>query len=385
MVSLPRNFPRCGVCSSKLVKNGKTSAGRTRWRCLACGASQVQDRVDITRRSQLERFHNWLLSPLPQHAQGGTGRSFRAQTAWCWNIAVPQPAPTGEVHEVVMLDGTYFQGWCVLIAYAHPFVLGWQWCDREKAIAWHQLLQALPAPGMAVIDGAGSLAAALATCWPDVPVQRCYFHIKAAIRRHVTLQPRLKAGQELSALTNALMTVSTPAQARAWLAQYTAWETRWDTFLKHRSYAGNHRPRPHGIPEYRTWWYTHRELRRARALYRRLIKTNTLFTWLTASPEGRALPRTTSPLEGGPNKAIKDLLRHHRGLPPHRATIAVDWLLNSMTEKPYQPWDLAQPEHWQPSRPRPEIIEPEPGPAWGTNFSWEDGNRLGQGWAGRSN
>ncbi|WP_416375677.1 transposase-like zinc-binding domain-containing protein, partial [Neomicrococcus lactis] len=29
--------PRCGVCDCVLVKNGKTSAGRTRWRCKSCG------------------------------------------------------------------------------------------------------------------------------------------------------------------------------------------------------------------------------------------------------------------------------------------------------------------------------------------------------------
>ncbi|MGQ7785744.1 transposase-like zinc-binding domain-containing protein, partial [Nesterenkonia sp. K-15-9-6] len=29
----PSNQPVCGVCGTKLVKNGKTSAGRTRWRC----------------------------------------------------------------------------------------------------------------------------------------------------------------------------------------------------------------------------------------------------------------------------------------------------------------------------------------------------------------
>lgn len=29
------NRPVCGVCGQRLVKNGKTSSGRTRWRCLA--------------------------------------------------------------------------------------------------------------------------------------------------------------------------------------------------------------------------------------------------------------------------------------------------------------------------------------------------------------
>ena len=81
-------------------RNGQTSAGKTRWRCKTCGASSVQHRPDITRRAQAEAFAAWLLGPVPQHSTGGTGRSFRAQTAWCWNIEIPQPAPTGEVHPV---------------------------------------------------------------------------------------------------------------------------------------------------------------------------------------------------------------------------------------------------------------------------------------------
>ncbi|MGB3886413.1 transposase-like zinc-binding domain-containing protein, partial [Gordonia sp. (in: high G+C Gram-positive bacteria)] len=36
-----RNSPVCGVCANKLVKNGTTSAGRTRWRCKHCGASST--------------------------------------------------------------------------------------------------------------------------------------------------------------------------------------------------------------------------------------------------------------------------------------------------------------------------------------------------------
>ena len=35
----------------------------------------------------------------------------------------------------------------------------------------------LPAPDMVVVDGGRGAAAALAECWPDTKVQRCYFHI----------------------------------------------------------------------------------------------------------------------------------------------------------------------------------------------------------------
>ncbi|MCT1922818.1 hypothetical protein M3C63_13280, partial [Brevibacterium luteolum] len=58
-----RNQPRCGVCANKLVKNGKTTAGRTRWRCKSCGASTTQHRPDITRHAEFQAFLSWLSGP----------------------------------------------------------------------------------------------------------------------------------------------------------------------------------------------------------------------------------------------------------------------------------------------------------------------------------
>lgn len=306
----------------------------------------------------------------------------RATTAWCWNIQVPQPAVTGEILASVMLDGTYFQGWCLLIAYCGQHVLGWQWCDKESKAAWSALLQRLPAPEMVIIDGGRGIAAALAECWPHTLVQRCYFHLFQTVTRHLTMNPRLEPGKQLRALTTALMKIDNLDQARLWIVEYMAWETRWDGFLKHRSYPSAHRQRPHWIGAHQQWWYTHRELRTCRSLFRGLLNRNELFTWLTIDHTAPR-PRTTSPLEGGPNKAIKDLLRLHRGLPPDHARRAVEWLLNNWTESPHQPWELARPEHWTPSKPAPTIPNEPDGPQPGTAFSWEDGTSLQKGWAGR--
>ncbi|WP_420176105.1 IS1249 family transposase [Luteococcus sp. OSA5] len=380
-MQVARNHPRCGVCGAKLVKNGRTTAGRTRWRCKTCGASTTRTRGDITRRAELGAFQAWLLGPTSQAATGGTGRSFRASTSWCWNIPAPQPVVTGEVDEVLMLDGTYLQDWCVIIAFNGTHVQGWQWCNQESKAAYQALLTRLPAPDMAVVDGGQGVAAALHECWPDTLVQRCYFHIFQTVTRHLTMNPRLEAGKQLRALTVALMRVTSLDAATEWTRQYLAWEAEWDAFLKHRTYAGKHRERPVGIGECVQWWFTHRDLRRCRALFRSLIRREQLFTWLAFDPPR---PRTTSPLEGGPNKAIKDLLRVHRGLPPDHARRAVDWLLNSLTEHPHDPWQLARPEHWNPPVRTRQTTEEPLGPQPGTSFSWEDGNGLQKGWAGRS-
>ncbi|MFC0316485.1 IS1249 family transposase, partial [Gordonia phosphorivorans] len=244
-MSGPRNSPPCGVCGRKLVKNGTTSAGRTRWRCKDCGASSTQKRPDITRKAELEAFHTWLLHG--RHPAGVSARTFRRARSWCWNIEVPPPAPPTTPAQVVMLDGTYFQSWCLLIAFDGTHVLDWQWCDREKKIAWQQILQRQPAPKIAVIDGGSGLAAAIADTWPTTRTQRCYFHIFQTVRRHHTFRPRLDAGREILTLTKALMNVRNVDQAVLWLQAYNDWEQKWDQFLRHRTYPRLHTSRPTGV------------------------------------------------------------------------------------------------------------------------------------------
>lgn len=84
-----------------------------------------------------------------------------------------------------MLDGTYFNGWCVLIAYTGTHVVGWQRCDQEKKVARLSLMARIPAPRVAIIDGGTGALAAISEAWPDTAVQRCYYHIARAIRRHL--------------------------------------------------------------------------------------------------------------------------------------------------------------------------------------------------------
>ncbi|WP_328821739.1 IS1249 family transposase [Nesterenkonia haasae] len=308
----PRNHPLCDVCGTKLVKNRTTSAGRTRWRCKHCGASATQSRPDVTRRADLEAFLNWLPGKDSQRqADGGTGRSFRARIAWCWDIEVPQPTPTGEVHRQIIVDGTYFQGWCVLIAFTGSHVIGWQWCDTEKKAAWVQLLKQFPAPDVVVTDGGAGLRAALDQQWRRTRIQRCYFHIFTAVKRHTTLNPRLESGKEILKLTRELMQVRDLDAAASWMGSYASWEARWESFLKQRTYARTAAERPSWAKPNQTWWYTHIRLRQVQGLYRQLIRNQSLFTWLDdqfLQNQTRTVARTISPLEGWPNRAIKDLL-----------------------------------------------------------------------------
>lgn len=371
-----------------MKKNGRTSKGTTRWRCptSSCGASTTRagTRADVTRRHEFAAFIEWITGKDTQSAGTMSARTFRRRTRWCWNVAPTMPA-TGAVDRYLMLDGTYFNGWCVLVAYNGAHVTGWQWCDREKRASWDALITRLPAPDIAVIDGNGPLASAIQAHWPDTARQRCYFHIRQAAHKHLTRKPKLIAGRELLALIKALGKVSTTDQASAWTSAYSQWWSRWDDFAGHRTHARDGAIRPSHVKPGQKWWYTHLRLRRARKLIDDLIRHDELFTWLSQAVKDEVLPRTTNPLEGGINAGIKDVLRAHRGLRDDHARRAVEWYLYQRTENPADPWEHVRPEHWQPAPRTGTPVEGEPiGPTvYDTSFSWEDGNGIQSGWGGR--
>lgn len=190
-----------------MVKNGKTAAGTQRWICRTCGSSSVRRRLDVTRSGQIDAFIEWLTGSRTQaELGGGTGRTFRHEHAWCWNID-PQIPVTGQIYDEVQLDGTYLTGgWCLLLAIdgATGTVIAWQWCDTEKTPAWIALLERIAPPRVAVTDGGAGLASALKTCWPETLVQRCLVHVQRNVRREVTTRPRTDAGKALRGLSLAL-------------------------------------------------------------------------------------------------------------------------------------------------------------------------------------
>ena len=289
-----------------------------------------------------------------------------------------------------MLDGTYFQGMCVLIASTKDYVINWQFCDREKTVAWEALLAKIPPPDIAIVDGQRGLEAALQNCWPDTKIQRCYFHIRLTGSKYLTRNPRLEENKALLGLYQALTAITCLEEAVAWQQQFHNWYHQNRQFLKQRSFLRNTPKalRPKHLQPGQISWYTHRATRSAYFSLKRLLQRDQLFTWLTArTSPAEVLPRATSRLEGQYNKPIKDLMRAHRGMSEPHATVAIAWFLYVRTEQALEPWKLVAPHHWQtPNQRRVVSTTNDTGaPAlFDTNFSWEDGNGIQHGWGGRS-
>ena len=135
---------RCPSCGSKMKRNGKTSAGRQRWRCPSCGASSTIRRDGDA--AALREFLGWLMSKETQLEMPGRGRSFRRRTARFWEVW-PMPVADGEWHRVLYVDGIWLaRDLVVLICRSDERVVSWYMARSETSRAWSALMDPIPAP-----------------------------------------------------------------------------------------------------------------------------------------------------------------------------------------------------------------------------------------------
>lgn len=369
------------MCGGKTKKNGTTSAGKTRYRCLECGASRTIDREVSQRRYQLEALVGWLCSNQTQAQvrQGQAARTFRANTAWCWNVQ-PMLEPTGELFDEIQLDGIYVQhGHCCLIAHANGHVVDFQWCTTENSAAWGALLARIPAPAVVIIDGGSGLAKALRTMWPETKVQRCLVHIQRNVRQYMTRRPRTTPGKQLAKLNAALTKIQSLDEAAQWMAALAAWHSEHHDFLNEKTY--NRDPMAT-----RPWQWTHDRVRKAYNLFATQARKGTLFQYLQPdllAEVQEPVSSTTNRIEGGVNAPLRQMLSLHRGMRLDRRKRAVEWWLHQHTEAPVPVHTFIQPQHYDPTARSKTTIEEPIGPAlYDRGFSTEEGIGIQRGWKG---
>lgn len=311
----------CPVCGGRMKKNGTTSAGKQRWRCISCNSSRV--RKLNTEQRDLAMFVDWLLSKTCQLDMAGEGRTFRRHTAKFWKLW-PLPEIVDEIHRVIYVDGIYLaKNIVILIACSDSYVLSWYLARAETSQSWEALLSRIAPPEMVVTDGGSGFAKAVAKAWPKTRVQRCIFHAFCQVKRCTTSRPKLQAGIELYKIAKDLLHVKTLKQAEFWTEQFMQWCDCWNDFLNEKSRIDGR------------WEYTHERLRKARRGLVSLVNKNLLFTYLdpTLCSEG-TLPATNNRIEGGVNAQLRSLLRNHRGLSLIRRIKAVYWWCYMHTECP---------------------------------------------------
>ncbi|WEV67211.1 IS1249 family transposase [Bifidobacterium sp. ESL0769] len=321
--------PLCAACGGRMKKNGTTSAGRTRWRCKACGASRTRayDHASEGLRKGLE----WLFSGSTQAGAGVAARTLRRGNELMWRLNPPVPV-VRERHDVVQVDGIWLHRRAVaLIAVAGGHVIGWRVARSENSRAWMDLMRRIAPPRVLVCDGGNGIGKAMKAIWPGTKMQRCLFHICMNITVLTGKRPRLEAGRELLKLARRLSRVKDGPMMADWLAAYNQWEQRWKGFLDEKS-------------EYKdgTVADAHQRLVRARAMIRRRISEHVMDTFITMAGECRGpIPPTNNLVESW-NRRLRDMLRSHNGMPLTHEIKAICWWCYMHTEHPESPAWLAR-------------------------------------------
>jgi hypothetical protein len=305
------NNPKCSACGGRMKRNGKTKSGAQRWRCRSCGASSVH-RIDSTAK-QLKAFLKWLLGKLSiSESASCSSATFRRRAARFWKLR-PLPERTGEVHDVVFVDGIYVaKRLVVLIACSREHVLAWHLATSECSAAWAALMLKVAPPVMVVTDGGSGFKKAARAIWPNTRVQRCLAHVSRQVKRKTTLAPRLDAGKELLVLARSLTKVKDADGAARWLADYAGWCSKWERFLREFTLKDGKR------------LYAHERLRSARHSLNGLVKEGSMFPF--AEPQeglGGKWDSTNNVIEGRVNAQIRKMLHSHRGLSAMRRAKAV--------------------------------------------------------------
>jgi hypothetical protein len=317
------NQVNCPVCGNKCIKAGKTKAGSQRWLCRKCNSS-VTHKIDNSAK-ELQIFLDWLFGKESQSSMPGDGRTFRRKTAKYWNIW-PMPPKVEDSRDVLYLDGIYLgRKACILICCDDKYVLGWYLCRYEYAAAWTALMKRIAEPRMVVSDGGTGFAKALKKVWPGAKHQRCVFHVFCQVRRYTTSRPNSMAGKELYNMAKELLKINTKEEADLWIKRFIEWINKYEDFLNEMTVDENGNRRP-----------THERILKAEKSLIKLIRENTLFTYLDKELRDKFnTPSTNNRIEGSVNSRLREMLRNHRGLSVERRIKAVYWWCYMHSPEPF--------------------------------------------------
>jgi len=221
---------------------------------------------------------------------------------------------------ILILDATWnHREWCLLLyrdskgqILTHRFDVAERYQGYLEDLT--QIKSAGYQPQAIVSDGHLALLKAIDAVYPQVPQQRCLLHIQRQCLLWLTQHPKTLAAGSLRYIVLQLLKVDSSDDAHVWNVLFDAWSELFTDVLNERTYSAGPKDKPK-----RSWWYTHKSLRKAW----RLLKNSQPHLWLWL--DQTTVPKTTNLLEGGINAPIKRLLHRHSGLRLDRQKLAIAW------------------------------------------------------------
>lgn len=235
----------------------------------------------------------------------------------------PQSISKAPPHPIwIKIDATYFGSWgCFVVYRTKTGAIYWRFVRGEYVDEYVRDLRHLQTVGYRIAgvtsDWHGSIVAAVRFLLPTIPHQRCLVHTQRLVQGLLTRQPKTGAGQELLELIRFINQLPTHYDAMIWKRWLLRWKIRHELLVKHRSYA----TKDDGT---RTWWYTHKNVRRA---FRTVWSTQEhLFLYL----DHNGLDKDTNDLEGL-FAHLKEKLGTHRGLTRKKKIAFLYWYFHFKT------------------------------------------------------
>lgn len=213
----------------------------------------------------------------------------------------------------LIIDGTYHSNFCILnyLDNDQKYLQLYNVVDHENYDNYLDDLKLLKRSNLNIVsitsDGQRGLKKAISEIFPDIIHQRCIIHVQRMSLIYLTRYPKTEAGQMLRYWVTKLHKIDTVEKKNSWIYQFNNWCRLYDSFLKEKSESLSGRT-----------WYTHKMLRRTRALIKNALPD--MFHYL----EYHEIPKSTNGLESR-FSYLKNNINIHRGLSEKNRISFVKW------------------------------------------------------------
>lgn len=213
----------------------------------------------------------------------------------------------------LIIDGTYYSNFCILnfLDNDQKYLQLYNVVNYESYDNYLNDLKLLKQSGLNIVsvtsDGQRGLKKAISEVFPNIVHQRCVIHIQRMSLIYLTRYPKTEAGLMLRYWVTKLHEIDTIEKRDGWIYQFNNWCRLYDSFLKEKSQALSGET-----------WYTHKLLRRTRALIKNALPN--MFYYLN-DPK---IPKSTNGLESR-FSYLKNNLNIHRGLSENNRINFVKW------------------------------------------------------------
>ena len=311
---------KCEMCGNRMVKAGKNSSGKQRYKCNVCNRRTLVKKESRSKQNELKLFVSWIIDSTKVDHRTPTSRStFYRKTNWCWSV-IPKIKSEGIPSDFIFVDATYLgENQCLLIVRNDRFVLNYRWAEKEDAENYYELLKGIQEPRFVICDGHSAITKAIAKLWKNVGIQRCIVHVIHNAQRKLGKRSPSEINHIFMRHIKKLAVVDTLRKAGNWQKKFYALYDEHRDYIEEIAYTIDPE-----TGEVIRQFPAHQKLRSVCNEIKKLLSKNRLFLFVEHD-----LPNNSNHLEGGINSPLKNLLRCHRGFVLERQKRMWEWYLLS--------------------------------------------------------